>query len=98
MTARNGSLRCVTFNVLSPDNRGWDHRQPVIRDALGGLDADVVALQEVRPGDVEDLLGSGYCVTPFSAVSENGVGAALATRGFPSGAGRDRPARRRTRC
>lgn len=75
-----GRFRCVTFNVLSPDNRDWHRRQPVIRDALHGLDADVVALQEVRPDEVDELLGSGYCVTPFSAVSDNGVGAVLATR------------------
>lgn len=80
MTAGAGRIRCVTFNVLSPDNRDWDRRRPVIRDALHGLDADVVALQEVRPDDVEELIGSEYCVTPFSAVSENGVGAVLATR------------------
>jgi endonuclease/exonuclease/phosphatase family metal-dependent hydrolase len=80
MTAGKGRLRCLTFNVLSPDNRDWDRRRTVIRDALHLLRADVVALQEVRPDDVEELIGSGYCVTPFAAVSENGVGAVLATR------------------
>lgn len=80
MTVSGARIRCVTFNVLSPDNRDWDRRQAVIRDALHTLDADVVALQEVRPHDVEELLGPGYQVTPFSAVSENGVGAVLATR------------------
>lgn len=80
MTAGEGRIRCVTFNVLSPDNRDWDRRRTVIRGALHRLGADVVALQEVRPDDVEDLIGSGYCVAPFTAVSENGVGAVLATR------------------
>jgi endonuclease/exonuclease/phosphatase family metal-dependent hydrolase len=80
MSTDSGRIRCVTYNVLSPDNRDWNRRQPLIRDALRGLDADVVALQEVRPDDAEELLGSGYCITPFSAVSDNGVGAVLATR------------------
>jgi len=80
VTARSGWIRCVTYNVLSPDNRDWDRRRHVIRDALHELDADVVALQEVRVADVDELLGPGYCVTPFSAVSDDGVGAVLATR------------------
>ena len=73
-------LRCVTFNVLGPANPDWDRRRVVIGDALRGLDADVVALQEVRTADVEQLLGPGYQVTPFSATSEDGVGGVLATR------------------
>jgi hypothetical protein len=40
----------------------------------------VVALQEVPIDSVEDLLGPGYCVTPFSACSEDGTGGVLATR------------------
>jgi endonuclease/exonuclease/phosphatase family metal-dependent hydrolase len=80
MTVDDARIRCVTYNVLSPANREWDRRRPVIRQALGELDADVVALQEVRIEDVEDLLGPGYSLTPFSAVSEDGVGAVLATR------------------
>jgi endonuclease/exonuclease/phosphatase family metal-dependent hydrolase len=76
----NGQVRIATLNVLSPDNRDWDRRQPLIRDAMRRLDADVVALQEVRPGEVEELLGPGYHVTAFSALSDNGVGAVLATR------------------
>jgi endonuclease/exonuclease/phosphatase family metal-dependent hydrolase len=73
-------VRCVTFNVLGPANPDWERRRVVIADALGGLDADVVALQEVRPGDAQQWLGPGYQVTPFSATSEDGVGGVLATR------------------
>lgn len=73
-------LRCATYNVLGPANPGWDVRRPVIRTALQALAADVVALQEVPVDGVVDLLGSGYCVTPFSATSEDGTGAVLATR------------------
>jgi endonuclease/exonuclease/phosphatase family metal-dependent hydrolase len=80
MTGSSDPVRCATYNVLSPANRDWDRRRPVIRDALRRLEADVVALQEVRVDEVEDLLGPGYSVTPFSAVSDDGVGAVLATR------------------
>ena len=38
----------------------------MIGSALRALEADVVALQEVNVrGGVEDLLGPGYCITPF---------------------------------
>jgi endonuclease/exonuclease/phosphatase family metal-dependent hydrolase len=73
-------LRCVTFNVLGPANPDWERRCVVIGDALRGLAADVVALQEVRADDARRWLGSGYQVTPFSATSEDGVGGVLATR------------------
>jgi endonuclease/exonuclease/phosphatase family metal-dependent hydrolase len=73
-------VRCATFNVLGPANPDWDRRRVVIGDALRGLGADVVALQEVRAGDVEQLLGPDYQVTPFSATSEDGIGGVLATR------------------
>jgi endonuclease/exonuclease/phosphatase family metal-dependent hydrolase len=73
-------VRCVTFNVLGPANPDWDRRRVVIGDALRGLGADVVALQEVRAGDLEQLLGPGYRLTPFSSTSKDGVGGVLATR------------------
>ncbi len=75
-----GHLRCVTLNVLGAANPDWDRRRVVIRDALQRLRPDVVALQEVRSVDVEQLLGPDYVVTPFSATSEDGTGGALATR------------------
>lgn len=74
-------VRCVTFNVLGPANPDWDRRRVVIGDALRGLEADVVALQEVRASDIEQFLGPDYQVTSFSATSEDGIGGALATRG-----------------
>ena len=80
MTAPRARMRCVTYNVLGPANPGWDRRRVVIGDALRALQADVVALQEVRADDVDGLLGPGYQVTPFSAAGEDGTGGALATR------------------
>lgn len=45
------------------------------------LQADVVALQEVPTrGRVKGFLGPAYRVTTFSATSEDGAGAVLATR------------------
>jgi len=79
-TSGGDRIRCLTFNVLSPDNRDWERREPLIREALRHLDADVMALQEVRIDHVEQLIGPGYVITPFSAVSDNGVGGVLATR------------------
>jgi endonuclease/exonuclease/phosphatase family metal-dependent hydrolase len=73
-------LRCATYNILGPANPDWERRRIVIRDALRALEADVVALQEVSVDHVEDLLGPGYSVTPFSARGEDGTGAVLATR------------------
>ena len=73
-------LRCVTLNVLGPANPDWERRSLLIKDVLGRLGADVVALQEVRAADVEQLLGPGYQVTPFSSASEDGTGGVLATR------------------
>jgi len=81
VTAEPVGFRCVTFNVLGPANPDWERRSRVIGRALRALEADVVALQEVNVrGGVEDLLGLDYCITPFSATSEDDTGAALATR------------------
>src|SRR2546430_115125 len=74
-------VRCLTLNGLGPANPDWDRRRLVIADALRALGADVVALQEVRVKDVEQLLGPGYPLAAFSATSEDGVGGVLATRG-----------------
>jgi endonuclease/exonuclease/phosphatase family metal-dependent hydrolase len=73
-------VRCVTLNVLGPANPEWERRRSVMSGALRALNADVVALQEVPVDGVEDLLGPGYCVTPFSATSPDGTGGLLATR------------------
>ena len=83
MTKTTG-LRVLTMNVLSPDNPDWVRRRPVLTAAIGALNPDVLALQEVRVADaaalVADMVGEGYSVRGFSATSENGVGAVTATR------------------
>ena len=86
MTARNGSLRCVTLNVLSPDNRGWDRRQPVIRDALRGLDAEreqqalraALAVERHAAEGPAVVLGD-FDATPDAASCCSGVVAVLCT-------------------
>src|SRR5688500_8659553 len=77
------SLRVLTFNVYSPQNPAWERRFPLIRDTLRQLDADVLALQEVRvdrPELLEDLVGPGFHFGHFSRPSGDGVGGTLATR------------------
>jgi endonuclease/exonuclease/phosphatase family metal-dependent hydrolase len=76
------SLRVLTMNVLGPANPDWERRSALTGETLRRLDADVVALQEVpvADGTVEELLGPGYTVTPFSRAADDGVGGALATR------------------
>lgn len=75
----------VTMNVLSPANPDWTRRRRVLATALRGLEADVVALQEVPIGSdpdvVAELIGDGYHVSPLGRPTPDGVGAALATRG-----------------
>lgn len=77
-------LRVVTMNVLGPGNPDWQRRRRPLAETLQRLGADVVALQEVpiatAPEVVDDLLGPGYHVRGFARTSEDGVGAALATR------------------
>jgi endonuclease/exonuclease/phosphatase family metal-dependent hydrolase len=80
----DGRLRVVTMNVLGPANPGWARRRVLLGDTLRGLDADVVALQEVpigsSPDIVEELLGPGWHVRQLGRLSDDGVGAVLATR------------------
>jgi endonuclease/exonuclease/phosphatase family metal-dependent hydrolase len=76
------SLRVLTMNVLGPANPDWERRSALVAETLRRLDADVVALQEVpvADGTVEELLGPGHTVTPFSRAADDGVGGVLATR------------------
>ncbi|MBB4697797.1 endonuclease/exonuclease/phosphatase family protein [Paractinoplanes abujensis] len=78
-------MRIVTMNVLGPANPGWDRRRRLIAETLQGLQADIVALQEVPVGSapevVDELVGPGYQVQGFSRTAADGVGGALATRG-----------------
>jgi endonuclease/exonuclease/phosphatase family metal-dependent hydrolase len=77
-------LRVVTMNVLGPANPGWERRRELLAGTLRGLDADVVALQEVpigsSPGIVEELLGPGWHGRQLGRASDDGVGAVRATR------------------
>ena len=52
-------LRVVTMNVLGPADPGWGRRRVLVGDTLQGLDADVVALQEVPIGSSTWTSGSG---------------------------------------
>jgi endonuclease/exonuclease/phosphatase family metal-dependent hydrolase len=77
-------MTVLTYNLLSPDHADWPSRRLPIRDELGRLRPDVVALQEcVLTPDYDqcaDLLGSDYQIVWHSAWSGDGVGAALASR------------------
>ena len=77
-------LRVLTLNVLSFDHADGERRGRVLADGIQVLRPDLVALQEVRWGDgmddVADILGPGYHVVPHSQRSDDGVGAALASR------------------
>jgi endonuclease/exonuclease/phosphatase family metal-dependent hydrolase len=77
-------LRVVTMNVLGPANPGWQQRRVLLARTLQRLGADVVALQEIpigsAPGIVAELLGPGWHVRQLGRPSDDGVGAALATR------------------
>ncbi len=72
------------MNVLGPANPDWARRRRLLATTLRRLAPDVVALQEVPVADgpevVDELLGPGYSVRPFSRTAEDGVGGALATR------------------
>jgi endonuclease/exonuclease/phosphatase family metal-dependent hydrolase len=77
-------LRVVTFNLLSPEHADWPSRRTVIEAELRRLRPDLVALQEcVRDtgyDQVAELLGEDYQIVRHSARSDDGVGAALASR------------------
>jgi endonuclease/exonuclease/phosphatase family metal-dependent hydrolase len=71
-------LRVLTLNVLTPAHADWSRRRPLLRAGIASLNPDLVALQEVV--DPADLLGPGYHVAPHPGPSDDGVGAALASR------------------
>ncbi|GAB2612766.1 hypothetical protein GCM10027067_25450 [Pseudactinotalea suaedae] len=81
MSSVAAGLRCLTLNVLGPANPDWERRSRLIGAELRAQQADVVALQEVPTDErLDELLGPGYHVTPFSQTSEDGTGGVLATR------------------
>jgi endonuclease/exonuclease/phosphatase family metal-dependent hydrolase len=77
------AVRMLTMNVYGPANPDWERRLSLLQTTLRGLDADVVALQEVPTDDpafFDHLLGPGYHLAHFSRASPDGVGGTLATR------------------
>ena len=68
----------LTLNIYSPGNPDWERRLPALRAGIRALDPDLVALQEVA--DEAELLDPAYHVARHSGRSEDGVGAALASR------------------
>jgi hypothetical protein len=77
-------LRVMTVNLLSPSHADWDARRKVLRAGFASWQPDVVALQETVWGQgydqAADLLGENYTVVRHPRPSDDGVGAALATR------------------
>ncbi len=83
-----GRVRMLTLNLLAPRHADWPRRRRVLIEGLRELRPDLVALQEIAFGDgdqVADLLGPGFQVAWHPGSSEDGVGAALASR-WPLGA------------
>ena len=77
------ALRVLTYNVYGPANPDWQRRLRLASATLRGLDADVLALQEVpvdRSEVLEELTGPGYHYSHFSRPAADGVGGTLATR------------------
>jgi len=69
--------------LLAPQHADWPRRRRVLIDGLRELRPDLVAIQEIASGDgdqVADLLGSWFQVAWHPGSSEDGVGAALASR------------------
>ena len=71
-----GSLRVLTYNVLSPEHGDWPTRRSLIQAGLAELDPDIVLLQE----DTGDVLGEPWHSAAHSRPSADGVGAALYSR------------------
>jgi endonuclease/exonuclease/phosphatase family metal-dependent hydrolase len=71
-------MRVLTYNVLSPSHADWPRRRKAIRAGIADLAPDLVALQEVV--DPTELLDASYTVVAHSRTSDDGVGAALASR------------------
>jgi endonuclease/exonuclease/phosphatase family metal-dependent hydrolase len=77
-------LRVLTFNVLARQLGDGPRRGELIRAGLRRLRPDVVFLQEVvrTPGydQVRDLLGEDFHLAEHPAMTQDGVGACLASR------------------
>src|SRR3569832_1133532 len=81
---KKGHLRVMTFNLLSPEHGDWERRRPVIQAGIAKWRPDLIALQEAARGadyeHVSELLGAAYHVVHHSHRSDDGVGAAFASR------------------
>jgi endonuclease/exonuclease/phosphatase family metal-dependent hydrolase len=77
-------MRVLTLNLLALEHGDGPGRHAALAADLPGLDADVVALQEVtrtRARDqARDLLGADYTIVDHPGFSDDGVGACLASR------------------
>lgn len=76
------ALRVMTMNAFGPANPDWERRHRLLADAIGELDPDVLALQEVPldiEGDLGRILGREHVLAPFTQ-EDDGVGGILATR------------------
>jgi len=74
------TLRVLTINALAPEYADGPRRRAALREGLARLRPDVVAVQEVRPGEAADLVGAGWHVAENVRRSPDGLGAALAAR------------------
>jgi endonuclease/exonuclease/phosphatase family metal-dependent hydrolase len=76
-------VRVATLNLWGRSG-SWDERRSVLIDGFRELRPDLVALQEAITGDeydqVTDLLGPEFHVTHRTGRSEDGTGAAIASR------------------
>ncbi|MFE1199951.1 endonuclease/exonuclease/phosphatase family protein [Streptomyces olivaceoviridis] len=81
---RSGIFRVMTVNVLDRRHADWQRRRRLLERGVQDWQPDVVALQEVvRCEDydgVRELLGEGWHVAAHPRWSEDGVGAAVASR------------------
>jgi endonuclease/exonuclease/phosphatase family metal-dependent hydrolase len=74
----------MTLNLLSPDHADWKRRRPVLQAGIAKWRPDLIAVQETVKtagyDQVRELLDPEYQVFPHSGRSEDGVGAAFASR------------------
>lgn len=78
-----GAVRVLTLNLWGRSG-AWDERRQVLADGLRELHPGILAFQEVvAPEGYEqagDLLGPGFRIAQHGGRSEDGTGAAIASR------------------
>jgi endonuclease/exonuclease/phosphatase family metal-dependent hydrolase len=81
---RHQTIRVLTFNILSADRANWERRRQAAQSELQTIRPDIVALQEITPGEARDqatdLLGPGFHIAEHPSRSEDMVGGTLASR------------------